>query len=281
MGAPCAPGLIDCPSVLEKTLARSRRRWQAWQAAMLLALAAGCSSAPLAGKSCPCAAGYTCCDASMTCLADIAQCVTPPPPPCSSKRPSSLFVTGNGLPPPSHDLSDAGLPELKFGAAPEQWVSYSFQGTEPMPTVEATPDGNGIHVVATFEGHVTSALGYEGAGLSFGGVDCIDGTALTGVQFDFDGDLGGRQLEVGITSSDDIDVKYLHGTCTAGDMKCYGPTIPMDPTPGTNSVLFTALTTGGAPAATLDTSRIVNVQWELHDAKNPIADFTITNVTFF
>ena len=185
------------------------------------------------------------------------------------------------MPAPTSSLSDAGAPQLKFGLDPaQQWVSYPYQGMEPAPTVDASPDGNGIHVVATFEGLVPTSLAYEGVGLSFIGAKCVDGSAWTGIRFDFDGDLGGRQLEVGVTSSDDLDAKFMHGTCTAGDTKCYGPMIPIDPMSGTNSVLFTDLS-GGMPSGTLDVTRIVNVQWQLHAAQNPTADFTITNVTFF
>ena len=47
-----------------------------------------------------------------------------------------------------------------------------------------------------------------------------------------------------------------------------------------NKVWFSDLS-NGTPAGTLDTSRIVNVQWQLHAAQSPMAHFTITNVTFF
>ena len=254
---------------------------------VLLALANGCTPAPIAGKPCPCAPAdvYVCCETLQTCMADLKQCPPAPPTPCTSAKISSPIVTGNGLPPPTIDTTDAGAidtgsPPLKFGDEPEPWISYPFRGTEPWPTVSVSDDGNGIHVVATFEGVVDTAEAFAGAGLAFAGDHCVDGTTLSGVQFDFDGDLGGRKLEVGVTSSEDLDSMYTHGICTAGPMKCYGPSKPIDPMTGTNHVLFTELS-AGLPSGTLDTSRIVNVQWQVHDAQNPRAEFTITNVMFF
>jgi hypothetical protein len=280
MGAASVPGLIESSPVGVETFGGARRQWKVWLGSLLLALAIGCTAAPLAGKPCPCAiaSGYTCCETLQTCVTDIKQC---PPAPCLSAKNSSPIVTGNGLPPPILEPTDAGKTQLKFGAQPEQWVSYIFAGTpEPDPMVSASTDGNGIEVDVSFNDLVNTANAFAGAGLTFVGDHCVDGTALDGVKFDFDGDLGGRQLEVGVGSSEDVDAKYPHGTCTAGDMKCYGPTVPINPMTGRNTVWFTDLN-NGTPAGTLDTSRIVNVQWQVHAAQSPTAHFTITNVTFF
>jgi hypothetical protein len=268
MGVPCAPRLIDSPSVRETTLAQ---RWQAWVATVLLALAAGCSSAPLAGKSCPCSAGYMCCSPSMTCVVDASECI------CPSKPLANLLLTSGGTP---IDGPDGGPPAVQFGVVPEQWVSYSFSGIgEPKPTLDGIPDGNGFHVTTNFAASVPDATqAFEGAGLSFQGDNyCVDGRNLIGVQFDLDKDLGGNQLVVGVVSNDDVATVFdTRGTCTEG-IKCYGTTASIPPVVGTNTVSFDQLS-GGTSQMPLNRGQIVKVQWQVSAGAQ--VDFTISNVQF-
>jgi hypothetical protein len=268
MGAPCAPGLIDWLLVLETTLARPGRRWQAWLATILFALAAGCSSAPLAGKPCPCATGYKCCTASNMCVADDQQC-----PRCTPIKLMSMSITHDGGP---HPQPDGGPDAVQFGTPPEQWVSYTFQGSsDDQATLTMTPDGIGFHVTAT------AVTAYAGVGLSFLGDDCIDGTDLTGVQFEFDGDLGGRRLKVSVVADDDVSTLFdMRGICTGGSTMCFGPTSLVDPTSGPHMVPFQGLAMG-MPVDTLSRQHIIKVQWQLDPAVIPTVDFTISNVQFY
>jgi hypothetical protein len=171
---------------------------------------------------------------------------------------------------------------VTFGVLPEQWISYTYAGVDqPVPCLEATPDGNGIHVTAMFADTGSASNLYEGAGLAFLGDGCIDGDQLTGIQFDFAGDLGGRRLIVGVVASSDVSSEFTHGTCPAdAGAMCYGPTATLNPKLGTNQVAFSALT-DGMPQAALDVHRILNVQWQLSAAENPNADFTISNARFY
>jgi hypothetical protein len=159
---------------------------------------------------------------------------------------------------------------------PEQWVSYTYESDgQPVPTLTMTPDGSGFHATASV------VTGFAGVGLSFLSDDCIDGTDLTGIRFDFDGDLAGRRLNVGVLAEDNVSTMYDgRGTCTGGRTMCFGPMSSISPTIGTNSVPFQSLTTG-MPVPTLSTQRIINVQWELGAAQIADADFTISNVQFY
>jgi hypothetical protein len=243
----------------------------------LLALAAGCTPAPLAGKSCPCAAGYTCCDASMMCVADTAQCSRPR---CTPVKLTNPLITHDGAP---HPQPDGGLPAVQFGTPPEQWVSYTYQGDgQAVPTLTMTPDGNGFHVTASVDVADSSALNtYAGVGLSFLSDNCIDGSDLTGVQFDFDGDLGEPSLIVGVVSDSDLGTSFdPRGICTGSRTMCFGPTGFDNTDIGTHHVTFASLH-GGMPIDKLDAGHIVNVQWQLPAVQIPMADFTISNVQFF
>jgi hypothetical protein len=274
MGAPCTPGLIDSPSVLETTLARRGRRWQAWLATMLLALAAGCSSAPIAGKPCECPTGYVCCGLSQTCMANEAQCRR-----CTPVRfASPIMITRDGAP---HSNPDGGPDAVQFGTPPA-WVSYTYPGSaDDQATLTLTPDGNGFHVTAT----VMKA--YAGVGLSYlggnDGTECIDGTDLTGVKFDFDGDPGGHVLKLSVAADDDVSTMFdPRGICTGGTM-CFGPSYNVHPVSGQNTVPFQLLDMG-VPVSSLGSLsllHLIKVQWELDPATNPSADFTISNVQLY
>lgn len=275
-----APGLrlLDLPGVLQvvSTLSRLLSSGPLWLVTLMLAVS--CSPAPLAGKACPCASGYKCCDTTQTCVPEGGVC------PCASVKLTSPLITTSGWPLPGSSPPNCGTTNpVMFGVFPEQWISYTYAGTnQPLPCLETTPDGNGIHVRAMFADLGSASNSYEGVGLSFLGDSCIDGDQLTGLQFDFAGDLGGRRLTVGVSANSDVSSAYARGTCPAdaGSTMCYGPTSTLNPRIGTNQVAFSALT-DGMPQATLDAHRIVNVQWQLAAAENPNADFTITSVTFY
>jgi len=250
----------------------------AWLGALLFAWAAGCSSAPLAGKSCPCATGYTCCQPSNTCVADNQQC-----PRCTPIKLTSMSITRDGAP---HPQPDGGPDAVQFGADPEQWVSYTYQGTgQNVPTVAMTPDGNGFRVMASVDvsgGGATYA--YAGAGVSFlSKSECIDGTDLTGVEFEFACDVGqSKQLIVGVVADEDVSITSgdLRGRCTGGMNTCFGQTVFVDATAGMHQVPFQSLT-GGMPVGNLSLDHIVDVQWQLPAVQIPSADFTISNVQFY
>jgi hypothetical protein len=272
MGASCAPSLIDSPGVRDTTLARPGGGWQAWLAAALLALAAGCSSAPLAGKSCPCAT-----EQGVTNI--VTQCMTPPPPPCTSVTLTNTVITHDGGP----HLGDGGAADsVQFGTEPEGWVSYTFQSDgQKIPVVEMTPDGNGIRIMASIDVTASNPL-YAGAGVSFLGNDCIDGTNLTGVRFEFAGGLGASQLLVGVIADEDVSKASgdARGTCTGDKNMCFGPMAHVDATPGMHWVDFEMLT-GGNPVLKLNVGHIIDVQWQLPPVPIANADFTISNVQFY
>jgi hypothetical protein len=204
----------------------------------------------------------------MTCLNDVAQC---PPSPCASKPLTNLLITGSA----DSTLSNG---QITFGDASEPWVSYTYAGQgEPLPTLDALADGTGFHVTETFAPVNGGTLTFAGVGLSFNGDGCIDGSNLTGLQFDFSGELGGSQLMVGVVSNNNVSAAYPRGTCTAGIM-CYGPTVAFNPVIGSNPVRLAYL--GGQPTLTFDPFHIVNVQWQVSAGADLSAHFTISNVRF-
>jgi hypothetical protein len=243
--------------------------------AMLLALVVGCTAAPLAGKPCPCdtAAGYTCCDATMTCVSDSALCMRAR---CTPIPSNDQTITRDGGP---HAQSDGGVDAVQYGASPEQWVSYTYAGDpdHDWATLTLTPQGNGFHVVA----HATTM--YAGVGLSFlSDNQCIDGTDQRGVQFDFLGDTGAHLLKFSVMADDDVSTQFdTRGMCTGGSMMCYGPTKNVTPSMGLNMVAFDDLRSG-MPVDRLTQQRIIKVQWEIEaTTMPPDADFTISNVAFY
>jgi hypothetical protein len=276
MRALCALDLIDWPGMREVTGTGSAWSWMAAPGLLLLALAVGCTAAPLDGKPCPCvsASGYFCCGTTMTCVTDAGQC---PANPCTSKPLTNRVITQNSEIP--QGPTDCGAHQLTFGIATEPWVSYTYSGMgEPLPCLEPAPNGGGLHVTETFSPINGGTLTFAGVGLAFNGDGCIDGTNLRGLLFDFNGDLGGSQLTVGVVSNNNISAAYPHGTCTAGIM-CYGPTAAFNPVLGINPVLFSDLT--GPPTLTFDPLHILNVQWQVSAGTGLSADFTIRDVEFF
>lgn len=261
----------------EAARARSSRSWVAAPGLTLLALAVGCTAAPLADKPCPCVAdaGYVCCETLMTCMTDLAQC---PPAPCASKPLSNPVITSGGTTVPA-DLDAGTDTAVKFGTAPEQWVSYVYAGAgETNPTLTGTPEGDGFRVHATFASYVDDGTqAFEGVGVTFLGDTCIDGSQLIGMRFDYEGDL--TPLHVGLISIGDVSTKYRHGLCPLGTM-CYGPAASFIPKLGDNPVLLSQLG-GGNPQLKLDAGHIVNVQWQIPAPAKLSLDFTIRNVRFF
>jgi hypothetical protein len=271
MGAPRGQGLIDLASVQETTLGR---RWQAWLATVVLALAAGCTAAPLAGKPCGCATGYYCCDASNVCVTNLAtQCAAPPR--CQPTKLMNPVITQDGGPDQS---PDAGTDAVQFGVSTEQWGSYTYPvSSSDQAMLTMTPDGDGFRVTAI----VTSA--YAGVGLSFVSVDgCVDGTDYAGVQFEFNGTTAGHVVRFIVMANDDVfQQDDMRGTCTNGSNLCYGPWANVDPTMTPNKVAFDSLHSG-FPDEVLDPQHIIKLQWEVQDnGTTSEADFTISNVQFY
>jgi hypothetical protein len=191
-----------------------------------------------------------------------------------------------------------------FGDPPDRWASYTFHGMgENVPIADVIPDRSGFHIAMTFTQSVPDAQAYEGFGLSYDSSSCIDGSTLTGVKFEFAGDLGGKMLIVAVTSANQVTVanNLTRGRCQGQDTTCYGASASrpfVDAGPTMVQVPFTELSggmagtantsatggTGGLDAlagTTLDVTQIVNVQWMLHASANLGADFTIRNVSFY
>jgi hypothetical protein len=155
----------------------------------------------------------------------------------------------------------------------------------------------------TFTQSVADAQAYEGFGLSYDSSSCIDGSTLTGVQFEFAGDLGEKMLIVAVTSANQVTAAddKIRGACTGQKATCYGASSPrtlVGAGPTMVKVAFTELMggmagmantsatggTGGLDAlagTTLDVTQIVNVQWMLHASADLGADFTIRDVSFY
>ena len=180
---------------------------------------------------------------------------------------------------------------LTFGSAPYGWGSYTYGSTgQTAPTATLTPDGNGIQIVGGFVPPVTDT--WMGVGLYFSSSSCIDGSAYTGVKFDFSGDLGGCALAVGVdfsgdaTSTDDPG----RGSCPfTSDSVCYPPqaivntSAASDAGPLTIKVPFASLG-GGSPKPTLDPTTIITVQWQLNaqsGGSGCTANFTVENAAFY
>jgi len=193
-----------------------------------------------------------------------------------------MSITRDGGP---HPQPDGGPDAVQFGTPPEQWVSYTYEGTgQNVPTVEMTPDGIGFRVMASVDVSTSGTTNaYAGVGLSFlSSSDCIDGTALTGVEFELAGDVGQPSLIVGVVADEDVSTMSgdLRGGCTGGMNMCFGPTAYVDAAAGMHKVPFQMLS-GGMPVSKLSLDHIVDVQWQLPGVQIPVADFTISNVQFY
>jgi hypothetical protein len=157
-----------------------------------------------------------------------------------------------------------------------------------MPTLTATPDGNGMHATAAVSSS-TPDTNYAGLGLYYSSASCLDVSAYTGLQFDFAGDLGGCALTLAVEPSEDVssDNDPMRGTCSSVAGPCYGPSAAVSPGSGTTvRVPFSALA-GGMPMGVLDARDIVSINWQLAaPASTPdggpcTADFTIENVALY
>jgi hypothetical protein len=195
---------------------------------------------------------------------------------------------------PSTSITTTGAAsggKLSFGTAPYGWGSYTYGSTgQSAPTATLTSDGNGINVSGGFVPPVTDT--WVGVGLYFSSSSCIDGSAYTGVKFDFSGDLGGCALAFGVQFSGDATSKNDpgRGSCPfALDSQCYPPqtivntSAASDAGPLTIKVPFASLG-GGSPKPTLDPTTIINVQWQLNAPSGGAgcaANFTVENAAFY
>jgi hypothetical protein len=184
--------------------------------------------------------------------------------------------------------SDAGL---SFGAGTDLWGSFTYATMGPTPPIATvTPDGDGIQV----SGGSVGPNDYEGVGLYYNSSSCLNAAAYTGLKFDFAGDLGGCQLNVGVTFSGDLPPSQdaIRGACTAASASCYGPVanetaaaMAATSSAPTLQVPFAGMS-GGSP--TVDPTTIVSVQWQLvvpagagADAGACTANFTLENISFY
>ncbi len=215
------------------------------------------------------------------------------PPELSNACSSDASFSCAKVTPPNPAITTSGTLSggtMTFGTAPYSWISYSYAAsgqTPPIATV--TPDGNGIHIVGGFVPPVSA--NWVGVGIYFVGSSCIDGSAYTGVSFDFSGSLDGCALAFGSNFSGDASQQDdpARGSCAFSNAICYPPqsvvTTPADTDAGTTTIKvpFTALG-GGNPIPTFDKTSIVTVQWQLNGVSGGpgcAADFTVENVAFY
>jgi hypothetical protein len=216
---------------------------------------------------------------------------------CPSVPVTSPSITVNGVSHTTAPLISFGAPG-DGGASQIVWGSYAYAGLgQPIPTAALAPDGKGLRITGSFVAPLTGAMDYQGVGLYYSGVDCLDATGYTGVSFDFSGHLGGCQLGLGVSFSGDQSSQNdpTRGGCPPTAGACYGPAadvtaaaLAVDGGASTNiKVPFTALG-GGMPVATLDPSAILTVQWQLVGPTGTgdggvlcAADFTVENVKFY
>jgi hypothetical protein len=207
---------------------------------------------------------------------------------CASGTPSTCPAVV--LPSPTITTAGkAGGTSLSFGSDAYKWGSYTYaaSGLTP-PTATVTSDGDGIQITAGFTNPIDVNNNYMGMGLYFSSSSCVDVSLYTGVKFDFEGDLGGCLLAVGVTASDDITpAEDKRGSCSGTPSTCYGSSFNVIPVAGTTiKVPFSGLT-GGRPNAALDQTSLINVQWQFSgptshsDAGGCAADITVSNVAFY
>jgi hypothetical protein len=179
--------------------------------------------------------------------------------------------------------------DLTFVSAPYHWRSYTYAGNgQTAPTATVTPDGNGIHFVGGFVPPVSD--NWAGMGLYFDNSSCVDGSAYTGVKFDFSGDLGACSLALAVPFSVDVPSTSdpERGSCPYDSSQCYPPRAAI-PASGTDAGATTlkvpfAAFTGGSPYSHLDPSTITSVEWKLSMLSGNVgcsADFTVENVAFY
>jgi hypothetical protein len=204
---------------------------------------------------------------------------------CPKIAPSSPLITTLGT------TTTGGL---TFGSPPDHWTSYTYGSKgQHAPAISPTPDGTGITIASSFVAPVTQ--NWMGVGLSFDGSSCLDGSAFTGVQFDFSGELGDCTLALAANFSANATTTDApgRGSCPYNQyLACYPPTTmvtppsPMDAGetgPTTFKVPFTSLG-GGSPTPRLDPATILSLQWQLNARSGGpgcTARFTVANVAFY
>ncbi len=187
---------------------------------------------------------------------------------------------------------------VSFGTGADRWGSYAYAGAgQTAPTGVVTSNGNGLQITGGFVPPVSPSANFEGFGLFYSSSSCLDASVYTGVKFDYTGDLGGCNLQVGMSfSGDDSAASDARGACSGTTSTCYGPVAdvtsqanaPTDAGTTTIRVPFTAFASG-SPISTLDPTTVVAVQWGLTapgatglpDAGGCAANFTVANVTFY
>lgn len=178
-----------------------------------------------------------------------------PPVACSSVVLPSALVTTAG--------QGSGTATTFGTSASVPWGAFVYAAPgQTAPTIAATADGSGLQMSASLAPATGYSDNWVGAGLYFSSANCIDASAYTGIQFDFAGDLGGCNLAVGVSSSQDLSVTddVNRGLCTANN--CYGPSVGVVPGNATIQVPFASLS-GGMPISALDKTTIVSFQWQL------------------
>jgi hypothetical protein len=180
---------------------------------------------------------------------------------------------------------------LYFGSGSDKWGSFTYATQAPTPpTAVLTSEGNGIQIT----GGSLGTNDYEGVGVYYDSPSCLDIAAYTGVQFDFAGTLGGCQLKVGISASDDVPPSddAVRGGCTVAAASCYGPLANVTPAAlaattaaPTVQVPFSSMNSG-SPIATVDPTKLISLQWQLiavktDDGGTCQASFSVENVSFY
>jgi hypothetical protein len=180
---------------------------------------------------------------------------------------------------------------LYFGSGSDEWGSFTYATQAPTPpTATLTSDGNGIQIT----GGSLGTNDYEGVGVYYDSSSCLNISAYTGLKFDFAGTLGGCQLKVGISASDDVPPSddANRGGCTVAAASCYGPlanvtaaALAATTAAPTVQVSFASMNSG-SPTATVDPTKLISLQWQLIAVSNADggacqANFSVENVSFY
>jgi hypothetical protein len=153
-------------------------------------------------------------------------------------------------------------------------------GSTPMPVF--TIGTGSVNVTDTVQ--VAGGPHYQGFGIFFNGdtagLECIDATTYTGIQFDLSGSLTGTgcSMVFSINDSEHADSTALKADGTVNDPKAagpkgsYAPQLPitsaqLTSTPTTIMVPFTGsganVPSGGSPSTPIDPTKIEGVQWQM------------------
>jgi hypothetical protein len=177
---------------------------------------------------------------------------------------------------------------LLFGAVGAQWGVYSFAGPgQPPAAGSLSSDSQGLAIALALDPAQAPSAAYSGVGLYFNSAACLDASAYTGVQFDFDGTVTGCSLTFGANDSEDLSAADDANRGGCEDSTCYGPSkVVATAGPMTIQLPFSDLA-GGMPVSPLDTKSVVSIQWELlgpgtaPDGGDCTANFTVKNVAFY